>query len=577
MTRWGLIVIFTAGIIPAQEAPDITGTWMGLLPRHVLPGDGISTTGRETRVVVNLSKSRHGELGGVIYSGQQAAASFAFTSVSLIGARLSFTIKPPAGVAMSFVGAVSDDGNSIDGQFQGAPLKLERANHAHNAKSPPQKADELAAPAPEATQTGDSSAILSRALEKLSGTTRRLLKYTCLETIERTYYSEPAKTMGSDAMTEAPPASSCGRDFVHNPHLALEAKDRLRLEVAVADGSEIHSWAAANRFDSRTVFQMVSTGPLSSGAFGTSLVDIFENKGTQYKFIARKKEGSGEVFEYSFEVPPAASHYSVKAGNEWKVTGYHGSFEVYAATAELAHLIIETAQLLPESLMCRARTNTDYHYALIGDGQFLIPRRSEFVTLSPNGNETSSVTTFSACHEFSAESSLVLDDEASTSAAKVAPKTAAPLPPGIFLTLALAAAIDTRTAAAGDAVSARVTKTVRAPGSNEILIAAGAIAHGRLLQMRHQYSSSQYQFSIRYDTLEQKGAVSPLSIELDREWKMEKSRTKSGLAKRGEISLPPPGTTGQAGGWFAVPAGLGGYVMPAGFESKWTTLVAAAK
>lgn len=575
MTRWVAVsAMFIVSLSPAQDLFDITGNWVGTLARNVLPGSSAGSSGRGKRVVVNLSKGHHGELNGMIFDGMMASAAFPFVSVSMIGSSVTFTIKPPTGGAMSFVGTLSDDGNWIDGQFQGVPLKLERTNRIHK------KVDEPTPPAPEPSPavtptvaTADHSAILSRALEKLAGTTRRLLKYTCLETIERTYYIEPSKKLSPDIMTQAPANSCDGKGFVPNGHLSLEAEDRLRLEVAVAGGTEIHSWAAANRFDSRSVFEMVSTGPISSGAFGTLLVDIFENPGTRYTFTDRKQEGSRDIFEYSFAVAPAVSHYSVRAGNEWKVTGYRGSFEVYAATAELAHLIIETDQLPPESQMCRDKTEIDYHYVLIGDSQFLIPRRSEFDTLSPNANQTHSVTTFSACHEFTAESSLVLGDESAASAATAIPKTAAPLPAGISLTLALLAPIDTRTAAAGDAVSAKVTKAIRAPGSKEILIAAGAIAHGRLLQMRHQYSSSQYLFSIRYDTLEQKGTVSPLSIELERELKIEKAKTKNGFTNRGaEFSLPPPAATGESGSWFAVPAGIGGYVMPAGYESKWITL-----
>ncbi len=145
--------------------------------------------------------------------------------------------------------------------------------------------------------TSESSALLARALEKFAGTTRRLLKYTCLETINRTYYTDPAsKKIGSNAMTQAPSESCDNRRFSEDAHLALEAEDRLRLEVAVSGGSEIHSWASANRFDSRSIFQMVSTGPISTGAFGTWLVDIFENQGTQYKFVGRKKDGARRRF-----------------------------------------------------------------------------------------------------------------------------------------------------------------------------------------------------------------------------------------------------------------------------------------
>jgi hypothetical protein len=112
---------------------------------------------------------------------------------------------------------------------------------------------------------------------------------------------------------------------------------------------------------------------------------------------------------------------------------------------------------------------------------------------------------------------LVFDQAAPLANTNVTPKAAKPLPSGLSLTLVLLEPIDTRTAAAGDAVSAKVARAVRGPGSNEILVDAGAAAHGRITQMQHQYNSSQFLFAIRFETLEQRGAVAPLAIELDRE------------------------------------------------------------
>ncbi len=235
-------------------------------------------------------------------------------------------------------------------------------------------------------------------------------------------------------MSEAPANSCEKKTFSRGGNLLLDAEDRLRLEVAVSNGQEIDSWPSASRFDSRSVFEMISTGPMLAGAFGTLVVDVFENSGTKYRFAAVNEDGA---FEYDFEVAPEVSHYGVKNGKDWIVTGYRGSFQINAKTAELARLIIETDELRPESGMCRARTDTAYHYARIGDGLFLLPLKSEFDTLSPNQMETRSAISFSACHEFTAESSLVSDDQASRSAAKPAPSAAAPLPRGVELTLAL--------------------------------------------------------------------------------------------------------------------------------------------
>ncbi len=211
------------------------------------------------------------------------------------------------------------------------------------------------------------------------------------------------------------------------------------------------------------------------------------------------------------------------------------------------------------------------HNVQIGDGPFLVPRQTEFQTLSPDADETDSFTTFSACHEYSAESTLRFDGGESV-AAKPAPATPITLPAGLSLTLALLHPIDTRSAAAGDAVLAKVVRAVRAKDSKTILIPKGAIAHGRILQMRHQISASQFQISIRFDTLEMSGVVSPISVQKDREIKAETARTQNGLRNRAtEFSLPPPGS-GEKGSLFVFPDRSGPYVMPAGFQSKWRTL-----
>jgi hypothetical protein len=416
----------------------------------------------------------------------------------------------------------------------------------------------------------ESSALLERAREKILNSTRRMPKYTCLQTIDRTYYVPRPEKLSAHVMTEAPaPAPSCTGTNPGSP--LLDAKDRLRMEVATAGEEEIHSWPGASRFDTRSIDQIVPYGPMSTGSFGGYLPDVFENPGTQLTFIGKKTYGSRDVFTYFFRVPLKASHLSIKGESGWKVTGFSGSLEINAATAELARLVIDTDQLPPDTRMCGSRTTLDYHFMLIGDGEFLIPLRSEFETFQPDGSQTDSVTAFSACHEYTAQSSLRFDDqdESANSVVK-APKVTVTLSPGIPVTLALIGSIDTRTAAAGDPVSAKITSAVRAPGSREILAPAGAIARGRILEMRHQYSSSQFLISIRFDTLEMQGAVSPLSIRLNRDVTSE-SRNPRGFRTRAEFSLPPPAST-EPGGTFVLPARAGRSVLPVGFQSKWITV-----
>jgi len=418
--------------------------------------------------------------------------------------------------------------------------------------------------------SADPVDLLARARVKLAAIARKLPKYTCLETIERAYYTTPAAKLSSSLMTE--PASCEKKEIGKNGSLSLVAEDRLRLEVAVADSGEIHSWVGAGSFDSRSVFEMVSSGPISSGNFGTYLMDIFENPGARLKYVGQRSEGSREILEYSFEVPVEASHYMIRLAAGAKATGYRGSFQIDAATADLTRLAEMTDQLPPEGHMCRARTSVDYHTVPIGSGQLLIPRRSELHTLSPDTSETNSVTTYSACHEYSVESSLRFDDaDDPAGAAKIPAPSPIHLPPGVTLTLALVNPIDAGTAAAGDPVTAKVSRAVRGKDAKEILVPAGAIAHGRILQMRRQHTSSQFLISIAFESLEINGSVSPISVQLERELKAEKRNENEIHSRLPGFSFPPP-SSGEKGSLFAMPAKSGGYAMAVGFESNWITL-----
>jgi len=415
-----------------------------------------------------------------------------------------------------------------------------------------------------------SSDLLDQARDKILTSIRHLPNYTCLETIDRTYYARPATKLSRHVMTEPPsPVAVCGGNGTAKP--LREASDRLRMEVAVAGKYEIHSWPGASRFDTRSIEQIVPFGPMSTGSLGGYLSGIFFNPRAEIKFIGKKSHGDREVFEYSFRVPLEASHYGVKGESGWKDTGYSGSFEINLATAELARLVIETDQLPLDTGICRVNHTLDYHFILIGHDEFLIPRRSEFETFDVDGGATNSVTAFSACHEYTAESSIRFDDPAgSGNPITTAPKVAAALLSGIPMTLALIGGIDAQSAA-GDPVYARVKKTIRAPGSKKVLVPAGAIAHGRILQMRYEYKTSEYVIGIRFDTLEINGAVLPLSLKPGREVKPD-SRESQGFVRRGaEFSLPSTVSV-ETGALIRVPAPLRGPVIPAGCEWAWVTV-----
>src|SRR5438270_13269064 len=113
-------------------------------------------------------------------------------------------------------------------------------------------------------QASDQEAIqvFMRVRDRVFAETVRLPRYTCVQTIKRTYFQadvDRLKLRGCDAILGA------RRTRKHD--LAVGDEDRLRLDVAVASGREIHSWAGANRFEDKELFDIIGWGPSGTGDF----------------------------------------------------------------------------------------------------------------------------------------------------------------------------------------------------------------------------------------------------------------------------------------------------------------------
>jgi hypothetical protein len=404
----------------------------------------------------------------------------------------------------------------------------------------------------------DAQRVLDLARAKVLHTTRSLPRYTCQETIQREYLS-PVNLNPRIKET-------CDRPV--QVELIRSSTDRIRLEVAVTEGREIDAWPGASRFDAQDVDELVTSGPISTGSFGTILTGIFDNPGTDIEFAGEKTVEGRRVFSYRYNVPFKASHYQVKlSGGMWWNTPYSGEFEIGADAAELARLTQNTGTLPVDSRMCRAETGIDYHYEKVGEGGFLIPQQARLRTTRPDGTATMSVTTFSACHEYMAESTIRFDDDDVPSRAGVreAAKAGAAFTGGLELILKLAAPIDTDTAAAGDAVVATVAKAVVNPKSNQVMAPAGIRVRGRIVTARHYLSADRgFDIGLEFDRYELNGVTAPFAAIL------LIGETRVGGAK---VSLRPVYPAGfNAGGVMSLHTKSARVVLPAGTELKWMTM-----
>src|SRR3954464_12264076 len=88
--------------------------------------------------------------------------------------------------------------------------------------------------------------VFDRARANIARQLSAVANYTCVLTVDRTLYVEPARLAsgckGADRMAEKP--------FIH---------DRLRLDVAASEGKEIFSWHGGSKFSSAGVNDVVKS------------------------------------------------------------------------------------------------------------------------------------------------------------------------------------------------------------------------------------------------------------------------------------------------------------------------------
>ena len=407
----------------------------------------------------------------------------------------------------------------------------------------------------------ERAATLANVRAKINATMLRLPKYACIQTIDRSYFTRVTKRLATPSCAEVSDDLKNGRGT-----LRLNSTDRLRLEVAQGDGREIHSWPGAGRFETGYIDELVNRGPVASGSFGGYLLDIFAVDGPQFSFAGEKMDAGRDILTYSYVVPLDKSHYRVRTADGWAVSSYSGTFDIDAATLELLRIGVDTPELPVETTLCYAQSTLEYSRVHIGDGDFLLPRQSQLHLVQRSAKDSNSVATFTGCREYQAESSVSFDEADALSAASAADKKArAPLPEGLQLTLRLTSAIDSDTAAAGDAVTATVSHLVRDPKTHATLIPPGAVAHGRISRMEHAFlPTTQFIIGILWESVTFGSDLVPFTAIPDRSRNVLMA-VPAGQLRRRPIPVGPADA-------LTFPSVEKRHVIHAGEETSWVTI-----
>jgi hypothetical protein len=419
--------------------------------------------------------------------------------------------------------------------------------------------------------------LFNQARDKVIDNARRTPRYTCVQNITRTEHAPEVARKGASCATLI--AARRQSKILGN----IISHDRVRLDVAIVNGSEMFSWAGAGRFETKNIDDLIEGGSSGSGDFAAFLLSVFGGEADKIVYQGLKEIPQGRFALFSYIVPIEKSQYTYHTSGASKTLGYSGTFLIDPDNGELQRLTVETDEFPAGEGACVAEDAMDYHRVKIGGGEFLLPEVTTMDVLFRNGAASHNETVYSDCREFAGETTIHFDDVDPSAATAPAKAALPPLPARTTLHIALAQPIDTASAAAGDEVVGAVLQDVKDK--------SGVIAHrndrvrGRILQMEQVMGTTpRWVVAIRFDTIERNGQIQPISLRpLD-----DGTRSPEEVSRGQDFGAEPrrplrdyagqpsrvqnfPVTQRPPGAGVFIFPGRGDVVIDAKFQSQWET------
>lgn len=361
--------------------------------------------------------------------------------------------------------------------------------------------------------TVDPQGVLARVSAKLAAAEQRIPNFTCVKTVTRDYYkSEATLPRACSVLLERRKQRT--KDLI----LRHMATDRLRLDVTKVRTGELFSWAGASNFDDKGIDHLVHDGPMGKGAYAGFLTLIFLEDFKALMFERPLVSDGRSLMEYSFRVNRTDSHYRVKLGESWVHTAYSGTFQLDPSTDEVVRMNLQEDELPEATEYCTTLSSLNFQTMEIGNIKFPLAARAVQRYAFGNGEEIEN-TTFANCREYLGESKITFaenSDSAPASAKKGGEgEELASVPAGLRFVLALASAIETDTAAAGDPFAGKLMEPLL-DGQHKELARTGSLVAGHLLRVQSfQLPRQEVIIIFKPETVEINGAKVKLSAVRD--------------------------------------------------------------
>ena len=398
-----------------------------------------------------------------------------------------------------------------------------------------------------AAQTNAPPDLLDLIRRKMAANLGRLPNYTCVETIERSM-RKPSQRK-------------------------LKPLDTVRLEVAFVGGKELVAWPGAHKFEETDPKDMIKgIGATGTGDFALHVHNLFMTTASVFSKPAEDTWNGHKSFRYDFRIDHGLRIQTDRAS---ATVSYHGTFWVDSETLDLLQLEALDDDIPSEVGIVSDHTSIQYGRVRIGESDFLLPLSSELIMLDRNGGESRNLTRFSGCRQYLGES-VVRFDEPSSPLDPVKVEELPRLPGGLSIEVSLVNAVDLRTAAIGDTVSATLPKAVK-KGSTALL-PKGAVLTGNITRMERRRAAfgEYYVVGLRFSSLEAGnsrteflGRLEEVAFSGSREYFAPFGPGRGELSIWTSITAPLAEPYAGEGVLFAKSANV---KLPAGLRMVWRTL-----
>jgi hypothetical protein len=323
----------------------------------------------------------------------------------------------------------------------------------------------------------------------------RMAGLACVEKIERYYYR--ARVSDEPQSCDDLAAAKKRRGY----RLELEARDRIRFDVRSGSTHEMYSWPGANLFDDGELWNLIHDGPAATGPFAMLPLQIVQGDATDFAFLGETEVAGRKLYEYSFRVPEARSHYFIHLSSGPVTTAWSGNVLIDPETFDLVRLTTRTSELPRAAFSCEISSTSDYAHESVGGRDFLLSRETRQRFIEPSGKETESVVTFSACRD---------EPRSSTPAPKAV--AAVDLPAGLPVQIELETSIDSETASGGDTFTGRISKPVLDARKQRTLLPEATRVSGRLLKVAQRMRPAEVGIVLKIETALVDGVERPIHL-----------------------------------------------------------------